>query len=152
MAHDEIPKGELFSRAYLMRGDPLRDSERFRRRLEAYAESYLGFIASQGSQAKPFSELLAHQIHMQLGVDVPVGYDSYNFASFFRTAATRDLLDTVTLIWRLLMTVREQRRAEPFLAFVAAALAEENLGYRVDERGGIHVLVDAEFERNRTAT
>lgn len=44
-----------------------------------------------------------------------------------------------------------QHRATLWLKFVKRALAEENLGYRVDDRGGIHPLVDVEFEAQRVA-
>jgi hypothetical protein len=37
------------------------------------------------------------------------------------------------------------------LARVSRIFQEENLGYRVDRKGGVHYAVDAEFERNRAS-
>src|SRR4030095_1592380 len=36
--------------------------------------------------------------------------------------------------------------------FVARVLIEENLGYRLDPKCGVHYFVDEEFERNRVST
>jgi hypothetical protein len=36
--------------------------------------------------------------------------------------------------------------------FVARVLIEENLGYQLDSKCGVHYFVDEEFERNRVAT
>jgi hypothetical protein len=152
VANDEAPKGKLFSSVYLLRGEPLLDSDRFRRRFDAYFGLHLDFIVDVNQRSKSFGLLLAEAVHLRLGVDVPSGYSGYSFSRYFRSADVRDVLDTVTLIFHLLNRVRESKRAAEFLAFVGAVLAEENLGYRVDDQGGVHHFVDAEFNRNRVAT
>ena len=43
-------------------------------------------------------------------------------------------------------------RAEIWQSFVARALTEECVGYRLDAECGVHYLVDEQFARNRVAT
>ena len=47
-----------------------------------------------------------------------------------------------------------QRRAAPgqFLHYIAEILEQERIAYEIDQEGGIHPRIDAEFQRNRHAT
>jgi hypothetical protein len=77
---------------------------------------------------------------------------------FLKTAEIRDVLDSITVIWKALHVLGGGRgmsfsadaiKAPQWLAFVRRVIQEENLGYRVDDQGGVHYFVDEEFERCR---
>lgn len=138
---EDAPTGELFSRVYLERGKAQTDSKRFRARLG----SFLKGISFTDYQA-------ARTIAQELGAVVPI-HGSYTntvirFDQFIATADRRDLLDTITIIYR--STIDRDR--QKYLEFVARAMREENLSYRLDGEGGVHFYVDEEFERSRAST
>lgn len=145
MPGDDVPVGQRFSHVYLGRGEPTQDSVRFRRRLSAFF--YLNDVLKErGGQ-------FAAIIHREVGVDVPyVAYEGYNFRAFFDKAEIRDVLDTITLIWTELDSSGYIDAANEWRQFVQRSINEENLGYRLDKKSGVHYLVDEEFERNRLAT
>lgn len=144
--------GELFSRLYL-RGDALlQDSETLRNRLHAYLESH--FDNDSGD--------LARYLKLEGGFEISQNGSYYFFKDFFEEISIEKLLSAITLIWRFYFTVRaithvqrvgEQyvttKQADAWLAFVRRALSEENMAYTVDDRCGVHFVVDQEFERNR---
>lgn len=143
MTLEDPPEGQLFSRTYLERGVPVRDSNRFRTRLVAYFH-------------QKHSEKLYHEldkaIELELGVTVPSGSGIADYTAYFLKAEVRDILDTVSLLARLLQERGDHSGAKAFITFVQRIFEEENLGYRVDAKGGVHYFVDEEFERNRVAT
>jgi hypothetical protein len=138
MPVDPPKVGELFSRQYLERRAPTRDSTRFRTRLAAYI----------GAEHQSEWDEICSDIVRELGIELKWRGPRLDLTAFFRDARIADVLSAVTLIWRL---IREDYtiQAERWRNFVARALREENLGYRIDEQGGIHFFVDEEFERNR---
>ena len=145
MTDDEVPAvpiGERFSHVYVARGTPTRDSQRFRHRLGAF---YYGSL-------RDYRSTFASSISRELGVDVPQVGMTWSIDRFFMEAELRDVLDAITLIWRELTRARQRQLASQWREFVERTLEEENLGYRVDERAGVHYFVDEEFERNRVAT
>lgn len=135
------PAGELFSRVYLERGAPLQDSVRFRNRLGAY-------IGGHGADHGALSAFFQREAGLIVRY---VGY--YNFTEFFTKEAIEDVLDAITLIWKYFdLTYTGNRRvAGGWYDFVSRALREENMGYRLDDRCGVHYFVDEEFERNRVS-
>ncbi len=141
---DDVPEGELFSRLYFERGAPMRDSMTFRTRLSAYLEQ---------NHWHDFREI-AEFIKRELGLVVPPRGGTmavyYDVPGFVMSTRIHSLCDSITLIWRL---IEEKNRphAIRWIRFVARALREENLGYSIDEHGGIHYFVDEEFERNRVS-
>lgn len=147
--NDKAPIGERFSRVYLEKGPPLEDSPRMRFRIRSYFFDISTHILNH--------DKLAEEIHKHLGVEVPVhefgvriGECSYNIGKFLDKAEVRDFLDTITIVWE--MTHKMSRlSAEKWKATVAQVFIEENIGYRIDDRGGVHPLVDEEFERNRVS-
>ena len=143
MADDETPIGQLFSQVYIARGEVEKDSARFRRRMGAYVDQVL----------RDHKSKFADVIQRELGVDVPwIANWGPSIPRFFEEAEIRDVLDSITLIWRTLVQLQYSIVAHHWLSFVQRALHEESLGYRLDERAGIHYFVDEEFERNRAAT
>ena len=138
MSENEIPEGVLFSRAYLTRGEPLRDSQRFRRRLSAYLDQN---FRDEGSE-------IANRIHSEIGVDVPRQYKGYDLQAFFEKAELRDVLDTITIVAKLI-TEEAPAEVDSWLTFVKRTFHEESMGYCLDSKGGVRFFVDQEFERNR---
>jgi len=74
-------------------------------------------------------------------------------------AQLRDVLDSITLRFKTLKvplydgTGENTKKAEAdFLAEARRIFAEERVRYRIDDKGGVHFTVDAEFERSRIAT
>jgi hypothetical protein len=143
MPDQEAPVGKRFSHLYVERGPPARDSERFRRRLGAYFEQQLW-------QQRPE---IAHALQLELGAEASNGANELAVGEFFKRASMGDVLDAVTIVSDCLTTPqnRAHRRGAQWREFVARAISEENLGYRLDPRGGVHYLVDENFELNRRA-
>jgi hypothetical protein len=143
MPDQEPPIGKRFSHLYLERGPLTRDSERFRRRLGAYFEQHLW---------EQRSEIIL-ALRSELGVEVPAGAKELSVGEFFKQVSISDVMDAVTIISDCLATPqnRAHRRDAQWRDFVSRAISEENLGYRLDPRGGVHYLVDEKFELNRVA-
>ena len=143
MPDQEAPVGKRFSQLYVERGPPARDSERFRRRLGAYFEQHLWEQRAD----------IANALQLELGAESPAGANELSVGELFKRASMSDVLDAVTIVSDCLATPqnRAHRRDAQWRVFVARAISEENLGYRLDPRGGVHYLVDEKFEQNRVA-
>ena len=152
------PVGELFSRLYLERGAPSRDSSPFRKRLEA-------FLVANYSEDYP---KLVSYLKQEAGIEVPSTWLEkyhtlyYNFPQFFSNAPIEEILSAITLIFRYLEKTYPayfshvgklvtNTKVSGWVQFVSRALQEENVGYTLDEKCGVHYLVDEEFERNRAS-
>jgi hypothetical protein len=143
MANGDLPQGKRFSQIYIERGEPKQDSPRFRKRLDAYFGQVLD--SSHGF-------LIAQNIELNLGIKaVSIGpYNAYfDNSAFFMNTELRDLLDSITIIYKFLITRNSTTQAAMWLKFVQHVMTEENLGYQIDEKGVVHYFVDQEFERNR---
>lgn len=142
MPDNERPVGVRFSQLYLERGLPARDSARLRVRVDAY------FYAEDISDIiKNFAGI----IQQELGVRVPSGSWGYLYHEFFTNSVLHDFLDSITLVWWGLSSRGHTNKASNWLTFVQRAMREENVGYSLDEKGGVHYFVDQEFERNRAS-
>ena len=132
---------DRFSLLYLEQGAPTRDSERFRNRLAAF---YTSEIASNHGSA------VVDEFEKETGAIVPGGGAPRYFAKVIREGELQDVLDGITIVYRVL-----QARFSPdrnnWLNFVARAMRETNVGYSIDENGIVRFRVDEEFERNRTS-
>jgi hypothetical protein len=135
-------QAQRFSQLYLERGEPTRDSVRFRHRLGAYFDERVH---------KDYRHKCREVFEREVGAKVPFDGATWSFASLFKSGELRDVLDAITVIHDVLV---EQRSAfsRAWRDFVARAMHEENVGYRVDESCVVHFHVDQEFERNRIAT
>ena len=145
---DNTPqKGRRFSHVYLDRGAPVSDSSRFRRRVTAFlyecSDRYRSFDLTR----------LARLIHLEIGLKVPpTGYGGYDYHKFLEDISVVDFLDCITLFWRFAKRGSGEKCADAWRAFVDRTMKEENIGYRIDEGGGVHFQPDEEFARNRSAT
>jgi hypothetical protein len=77
--------------------------------------------------------------------------------ALFQHAPIQDLLDLLTIVYRYLEEKRTGRMYEPAASNKwrlgeQRIFQEENVHYRVDERGGVHFSFDAEFDRSKAAT
>ena len=134
-----MEEGQRFSLQYLERSTPAKDSQRFRNRLAAYYmanldEYYCGKIISI--------------IKSETGAEIPSSGMGYSVNSFFKENEIRDVLDSISLIYQVVDFLLK----EPWKLFVTRVLSEENLGYKLDSKCGVHYFVDEEFERNRFST
>lgn len=152
------PVGQLFGRVYLDRGSPTADSDIFRRRLAAYLQYHV-----EGQ--KHFH--LTKYLKVETGLSVPMwlgaGTNGYKFEEFLLGLQITPMLNVITSIWRFLSTAGGTKLengqvvflpglAWSWRAFVDRALREENLSYEIDERGGMHYLVDEAFAYTRAST
>jgi hypothetical protein len=145
VSNEAKPTGELYSRVYIERGKPTRDSERFRARLAAFFGEAMEIV--EGEVAKMISIEIGTKVPIALGIE-----PRYQFSKFFGQADLLDVLNSITLIWKVVAHRRIANLAERWLAFVRRVMREENVGYSIDDRGGVHPFIDQEFERNRAAT
>ena len=134
-----MQEGKRFSQMYLERGAPVRDSQRFRNRLGAYLnKNFINDIFKIG-------EL----IHTETGVE-PSWNQGPQIAKFLEKAEMRDVLDAITLIYQVVNN-RHYEAGHDWKTFVERVMREENVGYRLDSKCGVHFFIDEEFERNRFA-
>ena len=141
----DAPKGLRFSHVYLSRSDPAGDSPRMRQRLFTYFNQYLDVPRIS----------FATVLRQELGVALRSIGHRFDYSAFFKDAELRDVLDAITLIYILVCGDGQRARADEvamaWLKFVARVFEEENLHYRVDEQGGVHLSIDQEFEAIRVA-
>jgi hypothetical protein len=98
----------------------------------------------------------AWEIPKELGIDVPY-YGGPNWPVFFKECSVDVALDIITVAYRYLVArmrtgIYDTGAPKRFLEDAARILREENVAYEVDQFGGVHHLVDAEFDANRQAT
>jgi hypothetical protein len=136
MPDEDKPLGQLFAHVYLERGKPTEDSPTMRRRLAANIED------------SKVEYTLAPVITRELGVDVK------NWRHFFANQDIIVVLNAITVAYKHLVRESQGSRfsADAFVQMVRRIFAEENVSYQIDDRCGVHPLVDAEFDANRHAT
>ncbi|MBS7588271.1 hypothetical protein KHC24_13105 [Ancylobacter defluvii] len=130
--------GSRFSLSYLRSPELLPDSQRMRRRIAALIID-LGGLGS-----------LKEIIKSELGI-ISFGYQS-DFPSFMASIELRDVLDIVTIYYNDIGRwddVNGDHRKLAFINNVRRIFSEENVRYRVDDKGGVHFSVDSEFEHSR---
>jgi hypothetical protein len=134
-----IPLGRPFTHVYVERGAPTRDSPRFRARLSGYIY-------------REVSEDGCHRavsvIHTELGIRL----NTAQLPGHFEKCSLPDLLNSITYVFRGLASREYVRQHAQWHAFVARAQQEENIGFRLDNQGGVHPTIDMEFGRARAAT
>jgi hypothetical protein len=137
-------EGQKFSLLYLDRSKTLKDSQRFRNRLAAFFQN---FLRNYGTQ-------IIEAIRLEIGAEIPVGRTGYgyNVSDFFKKAELKDILDSITVLYNTIIRYGSSMLAEKWKGFVQKAISEENLGYQLDNKCGVHYFVDEEFERNRFST
>jgi hypothetical protein len=138
-----VEEGKRFSQVYLEQGAPVRDSVRFRNRIAAHYRQYV-YVYEEREQP------IRKAIQRETGAKVPFT-SHYDVAKFFETAELRDVLDAITLTHQTLDPIH-RGVAKEWKDFIDRVFREENLGYRLDLKCGVHYFIDEEFERNRVST
>ncbi len=147
--NEEKPKGELFTHVYLERGTPQSDNQKFRVRI--------GFFCQQ--EFREYNTKLGDYLIQEIGLEIH-RFHGYELKRFLIEVDLEHFLNAITLIWRFAHYNEIQDRddegqryflSDAWLDFVRRVIQEENMGYSVDERCGIHFLVDEEFEKNRAS-
>jgi hypothetical protein len=136
---EDIVDGGLFIRNYGRLPHKLSDSERARRRI----------LRVHWEMADDKRSKLVTLIQSELGVDFPFIGTGYSYERFWTTATVADFLSAVTLLFRLNSIATT--RPEIHLERLRRIFSEENLRYRLDNKGGVHFLVDEKFEQNAAA-
>jgi hypothetical protein len=144
MTDDVTPTGKRFSHVYLQRGSPASDSERMRRRVAMLFSEF-------NLHSRMPHDRLGHLLESELGVTLPRSMGAYSLEDFCAKCELRDLLDSITIVWRGLSSY-DTGLGLKLVAGVRRILEEENVGYRVDDKAGVHFAVDQEFEHNRSST
>ena len=134
-------EGQRFSQVYLDQKTQVTDSERMRNRISAI---YFDLLHSNSSE-------IVKLIHRETGAKVPFVVSNFSLTQFIEQCEVRDLLDSITIIYQYFVGKRDSRSSDAWHAFVTRVFKEENLGYRLDEKGGVHFFIDEEFERNRSS-
>lgn len=136
--------GQRFSLLYLDRGEPVRDSRRFRNRLKAfYWERLYG----------DHKDAIKNILQMEAGIEIPfLQNHGWMVSDVFTKNDLRDVLDSITLIYQCLQKRGRSPTGHEWKSFVTRCLKEENVGYQLDAECGVHYFVDEEFERNRFST
>ncbi|UPT53454.1 hypothetical protein [Synechococcus phage Yong-M2-251] len=93
-------------------------------------------------------ERLGAQMQSELGIRI--GEHKYHFywPKIMQTLDLRDVLDSVTIRFQTIQTSQQTG----FLEEARRIFREEQVRYRIDDAGGVHFAVDAEFERMRVST
>lgn len=137
-SHKQSPQeGEMFRLNYLRPASPLSDSPRARIRLSRLFENALN-EAAQAQFVKAVEELI--------GIRYPFAVYGYDHRALWEKADIGDILSAVTIAY-----IGSYDRKQ-FLNHARRIFAEEHLRYRLDDKGGVHFVVDAEFERNVATT
>ncbi|MHC2578733.1 hypothetical protein ACVI1J_008973 [Bradyrhizobium diazoefficiens] len=143
MSNSQPPLGQRFSHVYLQRDELLQDSARARRRLAAWLGS--------SSDAQDLGEFLV----AELGIDLVYQY-GWDWVASLAKLDTPDFLDSITLAFRHFTLkkrggMRDPSSNEKFLEVCRRIFAEEALSYTIDDAGGVHFKVDAEFATSTNA-
>ncbi len=129
----DAKEGELFRRNYLRSPVKLADSERARRRI--FKGFQLIALAAQSG-----ADFFVRRVEASLGIKYPMDFGGYyDHESFWVEADVGDFLSAITL-WIQLVAAQEQA-----LRYARQILQDENLHYRIDDKGGVHYLVDEPF-------
>jgi hypothetical protein len=137
-------KGQRFSLLYLDRSEPVRDSKRFRNRLDAFYWEKLH---------KDHKNAIKAILQKEAGIEIPYLQNfGFNLSDVFKKNELRDVLDSITLVYRAVNKNGWPQLSNEWKSFVARCLKEENVGYQLDAECGVHYFVDEEFERNRFST
>lgn len=143
MSQNDAPAGQRFSHVYIPRGIPLQDSARMRRRLASC------FDKLDSKHYMKSNEMSAH-FTGELGTYIP-SYDSGRvvWETFFYDASIEDVLDSITIYFKKLWRLTGNRDSCSFvLREVSRIFKEENVRYRIDAQCGVHLSIDAEYERS----
>ena len=133
-------EGQRFSQIYLERGAHVKDSQRMRNRVSAIYWELL--------EKDSFN--IIQRIETETGAKVSAVGMGQSLDDFFEECEIRDFLDSITIIHKYFKE-KHSSKARLWHAFIFRVFKEENIGYQLDDEGGVHFFVDEEFEGNRVS-
>ncbi|WNV10550.1 hypothetical protein [Tardiphaga sp. 709] len=131
-----VPKGLRFDQLYGRRGEPARDSEKMRHRIAA-------LLREVPEGVEKFAEA-------ELGLRSPYSTSS-SWTTILQKWDVQDVMGLITVV-AVYLRGSNPNKATAWISLANRLLEEENVGYRVDDRGGVHPHIDAEFASARAAT
>jgi hypothetical protein len=150
VATDKRPIGKQYRETYQARGDPALDSEFFRVRLYALLET---------------NEIPMRNAELLRLFTQSMGIRDASFDGVVQKASIERLLSFITVLYEVLTQQASnssymgeydgmiaRKAPATLIRDVGRLFREEGMAYEIDEQGGIHPLVDSEFQRNRHAT
>jgi len=129
-----------FSLRYPEEGPPTLDSKRFRNRLAACISDMLSNNVGNAME-------LVVYLERETGTILDGANSLRQVENLFQKGELRDVRDAITHIYDYLLN--EQLDPEAWRIFVVRVLKEENIGYIMDDDGGVQYLVDEAFQTNR---
>lgn len=125
-----MDEGKRFSLLYLNRSDPVRGSQHFRNRLDPFYREHL---------YKGHKDAIKRILQIEAGIEIPylINY-GFNISDVFKKNELRDVLDSITLVYKSLKDSGFPQLANVWKVFVARSLKEENVGYQLDAECGVH--------------
>jgi hypothetical protein len=81
-------------------------------------------------------------VKSEIGAEYPYAAYGYDHSGFWENSDVGDILSAITLWHRLALNPAAYRQT------VRKIFADEHLRYRLDDQGGVHFLVDEEFEHS----
>jgi hypothetical protein len=153
LVHERLPavndEHQRFTQRYRPKS-PIRgtDSARARKRFATLLFDLFKAVSNSSELWGNF----ANAIERELGVDVPSSYMSHDLTKFVQECELDDFLDSISVTYRITRAhYQGQKLGSHFLEFVARVFNEENLCYRIDERGMVHFRVDQQHEESTMA-
>ncbi|MFT5343353.1 MAG: hypothetical protein ACI9BH_002572 [Paracoccaceae bacterium] len=142
MADADGPMGQLYSLVYLRTDEVLKDDGRMRFRLRKVFSEFAPLGRDRSTTFGAFVEA-------ELGVRVlnkngPIAY--VHFDDITANFEIRDLLSMITLLFRFLPSNGSNSAAVKMLLTTRRIFAETQVGYTIDDAGGVHPAFDAAFE------
>lgn len=144
MANEEKPRGLLFTHVYLDRTHKNQDSKKFRKRIGTFCHNRSTYPAG--------NLRLGDFLILEKGIHIAGSGKTYYLDEFFQKININDVLDVITLVWKFYEGSRVFAECVDWIDFVQRVLQEENLCYYLDDKCGVHRLVDEEFNHNRVST
>jgi hypothetical protein len=131
----DAKEGELFRRNYLRSPIKLADSERARRRL---------YQLFKDTTASPTA--FASHVEREIGLRYPRNLRDFDHEGYWTKCQIGDFLSSLTLWLRLILPDQKP------MMIARKIFEQEDLHYQIDDKGGVHYLVDEPFAHTVEST
>ena len=95
--------------------------------------------------------MLTHETQKECGIEIGEYKQFYDIEAVVSEADTRDVLDFISIVGRVLVTMRANNEYKNWNNEVSRFFREENLAYRLDNICTVHRFIDEEFDRTTTS-
>jgi hypothetical protein len=148
---NDNPVGQRFSHIYEPREKVYADHPKMRTRIASFVQSQVYDLKQSNSRVYGDIETSLYRTFKQeLGIAPPYTH-GWSFEGALTTCTSLEFLDAVTVYFRFMSATHRQFAAN-FLTFCRRVMTEERMGYRIDDAGGVHYMIDVEYEKVRTST